>query len=57
MEKNLTIKKKFLTQIKDSNEKISVIKLLIFLLKIPMNIISYLTASIIGEIPNRKKGI
>jgi hypothetical protein len=57
MKKNLTIKKKFLIQIKDSNGKISLIKLLVFILKIPIYIISYLTASIIGEIPNRKKGI
>ena len=57
MKKTLTIKEKFLTQIKDSNGKISLIKLLVFLLKIPLYIISYLTASVIGEIPSRKKGL
>lgn len=57
MEKKLTIKEKFLMQIKNSDGKISLIKLIVFLIKIPLYIISYLAASIIGEVPNRRKGI
>lgn len=57
MKKKLTIKEKFLMQIKNSDGKISLIKLIVFLIKIPLYIISYLAASIIGEVPNRRKGI
>jgi len=57
LKKNLTIKEEFLIRIKNSDGKVSLIKLLVFLLKIPLYIISYLAASVIGEIPNRRKGI
>jgi hypothetical protein len=57
MKKNLTIKEEFLIRIKNVDGKVSLIKLLVFLLKIPLYIISYLAASVIGEIPNRKKRV
>jgi len=57
MKKIFSIKEKFLKQTRNSKGNFSPIKLLIFLLKIPFYIIIYLTASVIGEIPNRKKGI
>ena len=57
MKKNLSIKEKFLSQTTNNDGKFSTIKLLLFLLKIPLYIIMYLAASIIGEIPKRKKGL
>lgn len=56
MKKNLSFKEKFLTQTKN-NGTFSSIKLVVFLLKIPLYIISFIAASIIGEIPKRRKGL
>ena len=57
MKKILSIKEKFLSRTRNSDGKLSTIKLLLFLVKIPLNIILYLAASFIGEIPKRKKGL
>jgi len=57
MKNNLSLKEKILVRIKNNKGNVSPVKVLLLLLQIPIYIVYFLIASIIGEFPKRKKGI